>query len=228
MSILLSGLVLGFSLIVAVGPQNILIIRQGARREGITAVIIVCLLSDIILLSFGTLSVGLLSDRAPLVLTALKWAGVAYLSWFALAALRDATKARSREGSTTIDEIRPDAAGHIVPESSTGPSGSVSTLVRPQRTWVKPMWAAIALTWLNPSAYLDTLVIIGGMASQYGDSGRWLFTGGALIASAIWFPLLGYGAGFLSGPLSSPKVWRVLNIIIAIVLGVLAINLALM
>lgn len=227
MSIVLAGMLLGFSLIVAVGPQNILLIRQGARREGITAVIVVCLLSDVVLLSLGTLGVGVLVDRAPMVLTALKWAGVAYLAWFAFAALRDAARAGHREGAAVIDTTEP-----VAPTTGTGGT-AVSTVtrparVRPHRAWVKPMWAAIALTWLNPAAYLDSLVMIGGMAIQYGDQGKWLFTGGALLASAIWFPVVGYGAGLLSGPLSSPKVWRVLNVIIGIVLGALALKLALM
>ena len=99
--------------------------------------------------------------------------------------------------------------------------------MRPQRTWVRPALAAVALTWLNPSAYLDSLVMIGGLANQYGDPGRWLFTGGALLASFIWFPVVGYGAGLLAGPLSSPKVWRVLNVAIAAVLAGLAVKLAL-
>lgn len=222
MSTVLAGLLLGFSLIVAVGPQNLLLIRQGARREGVTAVIAVCLLSDVLLLSLGTLGVGVLVDRAPLLLTALKWAGVAYLAWFSSAALRDALRAHRRVGATVIE-----ADGPRGQEGAAGGGTALATRVRPRRTWVKPMWAAVALTWLNPSAYLDSLVMIGGLANQYGDPGRWLFTGGALLASFIWFPVVGYGAGLLSGPLSSPRVWRVLNVAIAVVLAGLAWKLAL-
>lgn len=221
MSIVLAGLLLGFSLIIAVGPQNLLLIRQGARREGVTAVVLVCLLSDVVLLTLGTLGVGVLVERAPLVLTALKWAGVAYLAWFAFAALRDAARAHRRLGATVVDASEPRG------EEPAGGGTALATRVRPPRTWVQPMWAAVALTWLNPSAYLDSLVMIGGLANQYGDPGRWLFTGGALLASFIWFPVVGYGAGLLSGPLSSPKVWRVLNVVIAVVLAGLALRLAL-
>ena len=222
MSIMLAGLLLGFSLIIAVGPQNLLLIRQGARREAVTAVVLVCLLSDVVLFALGTLGVGVLIDRAPLVLTALKWAGVAYLSWFGFAALRDSARARRRGESVPVvvgsEEPREEASG--------GGGTALATRVRPQRTWVAPMWTALALTWLNPSAYLDSLVMIGGMANQYGDPQRWLFTGGALLASAVWFPVVGYGAGLLAGPLSSPRVWRVLNVLIAVVLFGLAGKLA--
>lgn len=212
MSIVFAGLLLGFSLIVAIGPQNLLLIRQGARREHVTAIIAVCLLSDVVLFGLGTLGVGVLIDRAPLLLAVLKWAGVAYLAWFALAAL--------------IDALRPPHPTVIVeeePPTSSGGGVALATRVRAHA----PVATAVVVTWLNPSAYLDSLVMIGGLANQYGDTGRWLFTGGALLASAIWFPLIGYGAGLLSGPLSSPRVWRVLNIIIAVVLAGLAWRLAL-
>lgn len=86
---------------------------------------------------------------------------------------------------------------------------------------------AIALTWLNPAAYLDSLVMIGGVANQYGETLRWLFAGGALLASLIWFPVVGYGARLLSGPLSSRRVWRVLNVVIGVVLAMIAVQVAL-
>lgn len=212
MSIVLAGLLLGFSLIVAIGPQNLLLIRQGARREHVTAIIAVCLLSDVVLFGLGTLGVGVIVDRAPLLLAVLKWAGVAYLAWFALVAL--------------IDALRPPRPTAIVEEELPATGGGGVALATRVRQHV-PVATAVVVTWLNPSAYLDSLVMIGGLANQYGDTGRWLFTGGALLASAIWFPLIGYGAGLLSGPLSSPRVWRVLNIIIAVVLAGLAWRLAL-
>ncbi|QGU07150.1 Arginine exporter protein ArgO [Corynebacterium occultum] len=234
MSIVLSGFLLGLSLIVAIGPQNILLLKQGVRREGITAVILVCLISDVILFTAGTLGVGVLTESAPLVLEVIKWAGVAYLGWFALLALRDAL----RPGEVKIvEESAPRASNEVVPSGS-GSAVLTRTRVLPSptrikeqalsRPWFKPMMLAIALTWLNPGAYLDSLVMIGGIANQHGDTGRWLFSGGAFLASLLWFPVVGYGARLLSRPLSSPRVWRVLNVIIAVVLGVIATNLALM
>ncbi len=232
MSIVLSGLLLGLSLIVAIGPQNILLIKQGVRREGITAVIIVCLVSDVLLFTGGTLGVGFLVERAPLLLTVLKWAGVAYLGWFALVAFRDALKPGD---VSVVDSAEPQSRE---PEGTGGGGTAVATRIRSQakptspttkrsRTWVKPMWMAIALTWLNPAAYLDSLVMIGGMANQYGETLRWLFAGGAFLASLLWFPVVGYGARLLARPLSSPRVWRVLNMVIGVVLAVIAVQVAL-
>lgn len=236
MSIMLSGFLLGLSLIVAIGPQNILLLKQGIRREGITAVILVCLISDALLFTAGTLGVGALTESAPLVLEVIRWAGVAYLLWFALLALRDAL----RPGEVRIVEKSAPQAREEEPLGGSG--GTVLTRPRTRtlpspakikekalsRPWFKPMLLAIALTWINPGAYLDSLVMIGGIANQHGETDRWLFTGGAFLASLLWFPGVGYGARLLSRPLSNPRVWRVLNIIIAVVLGVIATNLALM
>lgn len=233
MSIMLSGFLLGLSLIVAIGPQNILLLKQGVRREGITAVILVCLISDALLFTAGTLGVGVLAESAPLVLEMIKWAGVAYLAWFAIAALRDAL----RRGEVTVVA---ESAPHAPEVTVLGTIGSSGTGVLTQerlsaakikretlnRPWFKPMMLAIALTWLNPGAYLDSLVMIGGIANQHGEQGRWLFAGGAFLASLLWFPVVGYGARLLTRPLSSPRVWRVLNLGIAVVLAVIAFNLA--
>ncbi|WP_295627152.1 LysE/ArgO family amino acid transporter [uncultured Corynebacterium sp.] len=193
MSIILAGLVLGYSLIVAIGPQNVFLIKQGIRREGITAVILACTISDIFLITAGTAGVGVLVDRAPIVLEILRWGGAAYLTWFALRAFRDALdpdSLPSRAGRDDANSRRRDG----------------------EPVWFRPMLTALALTWLNPAAYIDVVVMVGGIANQYGPDDRWLFALGSFIAAATWFPALGYGARALSGPLSKPKVWRWLNV----------------
>lgn len=225
--IFLTGLLLGASLLLAIGPQNVLVIKQGIKREGITAVILICLISDVALFTLGTVGVGLISDTAPVILDILRWCGIAYLLWFAVMAARDALHTRAEV--TFVEESEPSAA-------DPAPGGGVATKKRhrttpsvdKQKVWVKPMLMAIVLTWLNPNAYLDAFVFIGGVGAQYGDSGRWIFVAGALGASLIWFPLLGYGAAALSGPLSSPRVWRWINVGVAIILTALAIKLILM
>lgn len=241
MSIVIAGFLLGMSLIVAMGPQNILLIKQGVRREAVTAVILVCLVSDVVLYSAGALGVGAITESFPQALEILRWVGVAYLGWFAVRSFRDALHPRG-EGSTVIDEGEPEP-----PERAEGGAGDDAaptrggtalmteerTRTRPgparaQRSWVKPVLAAITLTWLNPGAYLDTLVMAGGIANQYGDPGRWLFIGGCLISSLVWFTAVGYGAGALSRPLSSPRVWRVLNAVFGVILVGLAVKLATM
>lgn len=224
MEIFVTGLLLGASLLLAIGPQNVLVIKQGIKREGITAVIIVCLLSDVALFTLGTVGVGLISDTAPIILDVLRWCGIAYLLWFAVMAARDAL--HTRADVTFVDESEP------VARPATGGVG-VATQERTrsvvkQKSWVKPMLMAIVLTWLNPNAYLDAFVFIGGVGAQYGETGRWIFAAGAFAASLAWFPLVGYGAAALSRPLSSPKVWRWINVGVAVILTGLAIKLILM
>ena len=224
MEIFVTGLLLGASLLLAIGPQNVLVIKQGIKREGITAVIIVCLLSDVALFTLGTVGVGLISDTAPIILDILRWCGIAYLLWFAVMAARDAL--HTRADVTFVDESEP------VARPATGGVG-VATQERTrsvvkQKSWVKPMLMAIVLTWLNPNAYLDAFVFIGGVGAQYGETGRWIFAAGAFAASLAWFPLVGYGAAALSRPLSSPKVWRWINVGVAVILTGLAIKLILM
>lgn len=209
MEVLLAGFLLGISLIVALGPQNILLIKQGIRRESITAVILVCFFSDAILIPLGTLDSGLVVTQFPMVLDVLKFIGVAFLGWFAFSAFKDAFFPTKVDISTEERAER---------QERTKRPGMSS----------RPVVAAIALTWLNPSAYIDTFVLLGGIANQYGPTDRWLLTIGALLASAVWFPLVGYGAGFLAGPLSRPNVWRVINAIFGIILTVLTVKIALL
>lgn len=224
MEIFVTGLLLGASLLLAIGPQNVLVIKQGIKREGITAVIIVCLLSDVALFTLGTVGVGLISETAPIILDILRWCGIAYLLWFAVMAARDALHARAEV--TFVDESDP-----VARPATRG--GGVATQERTrsvvkQKSWVRPMLMAIVLTWLNPNAYLDAFVFIGGVGAQYGETGRWIFAAGAFAASLVWFPLVGYGAAALSRPLSSPKVWRWINVGVAVILTGLAIKLILM
>ncbi|BAU95646.1 lysine exporter protein [Corynebacterium suranareeae] len=232
MGIFITGLLLGASLLLSIGPQNVLVIKQGIKREGLLAVILVCLVSDVFLFTAGTLGVDLLSTAAPIVLDIMRWAGIAYLLWFAVIAAKDAI-GNKVEAPKIVEETEP-----TVPDGTPHGGSAVATDTRSrvrvkvgvekQRVWVKTMLMAIVLTWLNPNAYLDAFVFIGGVGAQYGETGRWIFAAGAFLASLIWFPLVGYGAAALSRPLSSPKVWRWINVGVAIVMTALAIKLMLL
>ena len=85
----------------------------------------------------------------------------------------------------------------------------------------------LALTFLNPHVYLDTVVLLGSLANQYGESARWVFAAGAVLGSILWFAGLGYGARALSGPLGRPRTWQVLDLLIGVVMLVLAVKLVL-
>ncbi len=232
MEIFITGLLLGASLLLSIGPQNVLVIKQGIKREGLIAVLLVCLISDVFLFIAGTLGVDLLSNAAPIALDIMRWGGIAYLLWFAVMAAKDAMTNKV-EAPQIIEETEPTVPddtplGGSAVATDTRNRARVEVSVDKQRVWVKPMLMAIVLTWLNPNAYLDAFVFIGGVGAQYGDTGRWIFAAGAFAASLIWFPLVGFGAAALSRPLSSPKVWRWINVVVAVVMTALAIKLMLM
>lgn len=220
MSVIAAGLVLGLSLIIAVGPQNIHLLKTGIRREHITPVVLTCIVSDILLISAGVSGVGLLVDTAPLLLEVLRWGGAAYLVWFAWSNFRDA----AHPGALTVADSAP---------APSVPSGGGTVLTRRRVAYRRPtrlsaVITTLALTWLNPLAYVDVVVMIGGIANQYGEQGRWLFALGAFAAALLWFPAIGYGATLLRRPLARPTVWRWLNTGIGIVLLGLALKLVLM
>lgn len=244
--IALNGFLVGLSLIVAIGPQNALLLRQGISRTGVGAVITVCLLSDVVLILGGTAGVGVLVESHPAVLTVLTYGGAAYLLYFAYTCFRDAFRPSSTGLAPAAEQ---DPGARIVstsePQASDLPGGSASARtttatavaerthtaqsIRPERqrrhAWSSPVIAALLLTWLNPAAYIDALVMLGGIANQFGEQGRWEFALGALAASCVWFPALGYGARALAEPLSRPKNWQKVNLAVGITMVLITIRL---
>lgn len=192
----LAGLGFGLSLIVAIGAQNAYVLRQGLRREHVTAVVVFCALSDAVLIALGVAGIGALHDGASWVLVVLRIVGIVFLLSYALIAVRRAV----RPGA-----INADASG-----SSTTMWSSVATVA--------------ALTWLNPHVYLDTLVLLGSVAATYGAQ-RWFFGLGAALGSLVWFSALGYGARLLRPVFARPIAWRVLDLSIAVVMATLAVSL---
>lgn len=193
---LISGTLAGWSLIIAVGPQNALVLRQGIRREHLGVVLAICIIADVLVIGSGTVGIGAIVLLAPWALEILRWLGVAYLLWYAWGSLRSAKKASGLEA---------DAA---------------------QRSLKSVIGTTLALTFLNPGVYLDTVVMLGNLANQQGSGGVLPFMIGAMLGSAIWFLGIGYGARGLSRYLARPRVWQVLDVIIAIVLVILALRLA--
>lgn len=230
MSILVSGFLIGISLIVAIGPQNAFIIKQGIKREYVGLVVTVCALSDIALVFGGTAGVGVIIERAPIFLEILKWAGIAYLSWFGYTCFRDGFKRDS--GTLTVKEDMPVTPSDELIHGNE-PAGQVATITRPRtrlksatsKPWFKVALTAVAFTWLNPGAYIDAVVMLGGMANQYGPDGRWVFATGVLIASAVWFPTIGFGSAKFSHVLARPMVWRVINIAIGFIMVAMCLRL---
>ncbi len=195
----LAGLGTGLSLIVAIGAQNAYVLRQGLRREHVAPVVAICAASDAILIVAGVLGIGVLVSQAPWVLTAIRYGGAVFLLAYGFLAAR-----RAFTGSS----LNTDTAG------STSPLAKVALLT-------------VALTWLNPHVYLDTVLLLGSIANSQGERLRWVFAGGAAVASVMWFSGLGFGARLLSGVFARPRAWVVLDLGIAVVMTVLGVSLVL-
>ncbi|GEM32598.1 amino acid transporter [Nocardia neocaledoniensis NBRC 108232] len=195
----LSGLGFGLSLIVAIGAQNAFVLRQGIRGQHVLPVIAVCAVSDIVLITAGVAGFGTIVEAMPALLTVARYAGAAFLLGYAVLAVR-----RALTSSTLIAE----AAG-----ASVAVGASVLT--------------CLALTWLNPHVYVDTVVLLGSFASTYADPERWFLAAGAMLASVLWFLALGYGARRLAPLFARPIAWRILDSVIAAIMLTLAAGLLL-
>ncbi|MFJ7063945.1 LysE/ArgO family amino acid transporter [Streptomyces sp. NPDC101115] len=185
----LAGFGTGLSLIVAIGAQNAFVLRQGARGHAVLAVVAICAVSDAVLITLGVAGVGAVVTAWPTALTAVGLAGGAFLLCYGFLAARRV--------------LRPD------PEASLSGDGGPGA-----RSARRAVLTCLAMTWLNPHVYLDTVLLLGSLASDRGDL-RWAFGAGAALASLGWFAALGFGARLLSGVLSRPKAWRVLDGLVA-------------
>ncbi|WP_026534596.1 LysE/ArgO family amino acid transporter [Arthrobacter sp. H14] len=188
----------GLALIVAIGTQNAFVLRQGIQREHVTVVVLICAVSDAVLISAGVLGIGILFQTAPVIVDVIRIAGAAFL--LAYAAL--AAKRAIRPGRLTAA----DAPRELSASSA--------------------VWAVLALTWLNPHVYLDTVLLLGSVANQQVPDARWWFAGGAILGSFIWFSALGFGARLLRPFFSKPSSWRILDGLIAAIMLILGLRMA--
>lgn len=191
-----TGLLTGLALIVAIGAQNAFVLRQGLARRHVGPVVAVCAISDLALILAGVSGIGAIVDRAPWVIEVVTWAGVAFLTWYGVRSLLSAR----------------------APESLQAARGDSATLTA---TVLK----AVALTWLNPHVYLDTVLLLGSIANA--DPSPWWFAAGAGSASLLWFTGLGYGARLAHRRLSTPRAWQVLDVLIGVTMLAIALRLAL-
>jgi L-lysine exporter family protein LysE/ArgO len=212
-TVLVAGLGLGFSLIVAIGAQNVFVLRQGIRREHVFVVAAICAVSDAVLIAAGVGGMGAVLSAAPWLVGVARWAGAAFLVGYAVLAARRA--------------LRGTESGLVV-QASASPDGSArGGVATATRTALLPVaLTCLALTWLNPHVYLDTVVLLGSVGATYGDQ-RWIFAAGAMLASVVWFFSLAYGARLLGRVLASPRAWRILDGVIAVVMLAIAVSLVL-
>ncbi|MCK1820213.1 LysE/ArgO family amino acid transporter [Streptomyces sp. XM83C] len=192
-----AGFGTGLSLIVAIGAQNAFVLRQGVRRDAVLAVVGICALSDAVLIALGVGGVGALVVTWPGLLTAVGWTGGAFLIGYGLLAARRVLTPAG-EGLRTDGE----AAG----------------------SRRRAVLTCLAMTWLNPHVYLDTVFLLGSIAADRGPL-RWTFGLGAALASLCWFAALGFGARLLGRFLARPAAWRVLDGLVAATMITLGANL---
>ncbi|MFD7995760.1 LysE/ArgO family amino acid transporter [Streptomyces mexicanus] len=182
-----AGFGTGLSLIVAIGAQNAFVLRQGVRRDAVLAVVGICALSDAVLIALGVGGVGAVVVAWPGALRAVGLVGGAFLLCYgALAARR---------------VLRPGTGLRTEGEAVGSRRRAVLT--------------CLAMTWLNPHVYLDTVFLLGSLAAGRGSL-RWTFGLGAALASVCWFAALGFGARLLGRFLARPAAWRVLDGLVAV------------
>jgi L-lysine exporter family protein LysE/ArgO len=192
----LSGFLAGLSLIIAIGAQNAFVIRQGLTKKYVLLTVFICAVSDALLIALGASGLGALIKSNKSVLEFVRWFGVTYLLWFAFRSARSAFR------KATLDSAG-DASGDL--------KGVILTV--------------LALTFLNPHVYLDTVILLGSISNQFG-SDKWFFVLGAMIASFTWFTAIGFGAKSASRFMSKPIFWKILDSIIAVIMLSIAAFLA--
>ena len=196
LSVYLTGLGSAAALIVAIGAQNAFVLRQGLRREHVLAVVAICVATDALLIAAGVAGIGTLVKAAPLALQVVRWAGFAFLVGYAVFA--------------AVRAVRPTTL-----TAATSGGGTLAAAIG----------TCLAITWLNPHVYLDTVLLLGSLSATHGDPGRWVFGAGAATASLLWFVVLGFGARVAAPVFARPMAWRVLDAGIAVLMLVLAIML---
>lgn len=197
---LLSGFVLGFSLILAIGAQNAFVLRQGLRRQHVLPIVLTCAASDALLIAAGVLGFGTLAVQLPWFEPVMRFGGAAFLLWYGTRSMIAAWKG----GEALLSE-----------------EGEIA-----ERALWPVLATVLALTWLNPHVYLDTVVLLGSISSQ--DPDPLVFGIGAVIASFTFFFSLGYGASLLAPVFARPRAWQVLDVIVGLTMWAIAAKLVLL
>ncbi len=197
-TVYVTGLTMGLSLIVAIGAQNAFVLRQGLRDEHVLAVSLACALSDAVLITLDVTGFRTVSAVMPALDPLMRYGGAAFLFWYS---------AKSFHAALT--------ASTALAVTEAGPAGLTRTL-----------GTCLALTWLNPHVYLDTVVLLGTISTQFPGSEA-AFAAGAITGSFLFFFALGFGARWLRPLFVWPASWRVLEAVIGVTMAAIALRLLL-
>ncbi len=184
-------------MIIAIGAQNAFVLTQGIRKQFRFTIALICALCDTVLISLGVAGLGAVIEKSPILLTFASLGGALFLFIYGVLNLKRAT--RITEGMN--------------PETQ-----NVTSLKQIIIT-------TLAITLLNPHVYLDTVVLLGSIGSTFPSNARYLFALGAIFMSFLWFFSLSYGSTLLSPLFRKAITWKVLDILIAMVMWVIAFNL---
>ncbi len=199
MDALLFGFSLGFSLILAIGAQNAFVLKQGLKGVHVFLVCLICAASDAILILIGVSGFHVLVASFPSLVTIARFGGAAFLLVYGLLSFYNAIR---------LDQ------------------GLLPSEIRSNSAWQAAL-TCLAFTWLNPHVYLDTVVLLGSVSTQFGADVTW-FAGGAVLASFVFFFGLGYGARLLRPVFATARAWRVLDFLIGCIMWGIALRLVTM
>lgn len=192
-----AGMVLSMSLIMAIGPQNAHVLRMGLQRQHLWLTVAVCALADIVLISLGVFGLAQLGGLSDKLLGALIGAGVLFLGVYGWQAFQRF--------------LKPQAAAPLATANTAGQPAPAPLSQR------QAILSALAFSWLNPHAWLDTAVLIGTASLAYGPGSK-AFGLGAATGSVVWFLVLGAAAFWLGRRLNSLHIWRVLDGAVALMM----------
>ncbi|MCX8639069.1 amino acid transporter [Gilliamella sp. B3172] len=196
---IMRGALISASLIIAIGAQNLFVLKQGLLKNHIFFVSAICFICDFTLMSIGILGVGSFISANPLITNILAILGAIFLIWYGYNAFKSALKGTS--------------------------SMQVESQDNKNNSLMKVVLATLAVTLLNPHVYLDTVVIVGGIAGTLSSEQKMAFLIGAVCVSFLWFFGIGYGARLLTPLFKQKRMWVILDCIVGLVMFYIAYRL---
>lgn len=210
-----SGLMLSMGLIMAIGPQNVHVLRVGLARQYLGVTAIVSIVADMVLISLGVWGLAQLGELPPKIYGAMIGAGMLFLFAYGLRAW-----GRFWRGWRTLRRLQ-----HLPADSAdTALAADAQAQEALPTSTLQAVGMALAFSWLNPHAWIDTTALIGTASLAYGTQAT-LFGLGAMTGSIVWFSGLSLGAWWLGQRLRGPRFWMWLDGAVALLMWALSLML---
>ena len=195
---IIEGFLMGAGLIIAIGAQNAFVLKQGIKKEYRMVIALICSFSDAFLIAIGISGMGYIFTNQPIVTKIISFMGALYLAYLSFKSFHSAYKGESMD----------------ITDNSYIPATKKKIII-----------TTLALTFLNPHVYLDTVVMLGGFGAARPADIRPFFGLGAISASFIWFFLLAYSGEILSPLFKKKSAWRILDTLIGLIMAYISIKL---